>query len=134
MNTLYLDPESWDLALDAEGNIALSAMPHAQDVASAARLFAGEAWYDTDRGIPYFDETLGGRQPFALYRHRLIEAALSVPGVDAAEVDVAMDDGRVLSGSLKVGQYAVENFGFAGHLDALRGKSERGNMCHRAIS
>ena len=32
MNTLYLDPESWDLALDAEGNIALSAMPHAQDV------------------------------------------------------------------------------------------------------
>ena len=37
-------------------------------------------------------------------------------------------------GSLKVGQYAVENFGFAGHLDALRGKSERGNMCHRAIS
>ena len=101
MNTLYLDPESWDLALDAEGNIALSAMPHAQDVASAALLFAGEAWYDTDRGIPYFDETLGGRQPFALYRHRLIEAALSVPGVDAAEVDVAMDDGRVLSGSLK---------------------------------
>ena len=46
MNTLYLDPQSWDLALDVAGNIALAKDPYAkaQDVASAARLFVGELY------------------------------------------------------------------------------------------
>ena len=61
MNTLYLDPQSWDLVLDTAGNIALAKDPYAkaQDVASACRLFAGELYYDTEKGIPYFEETLG---------------------------------------------------------------------------
>lgn len=103
MNTLYLDPQSWDLALDAAGNIALAKDPYAkaQDVASAARLFAGELYYDTEKGIPYFEETLGKKQSFALYRHRLVQAALSVPGVVSADVSVELRNGRVLSGSLK---------------------------------
>lgn len=103
MNTLYLDPQSWDLVLDAAGNIAQAKDPYAkaQDVASACRLFAGELYYDTEKGIPYFEEMLGKKQSFALYRHRLVQAALSVPGVVAADVAAEMRDGRVLSGSLK---------------------------------
>ena len=30
MNTLYLDPQSWDLVLDTAGNIALAKEPYAQ--------------------------------------------------------------------------------------------------------
>ena len=103
MNTLYLDPQSWDLTLDASGNIALAKDPYAkaQDVASAARLFSGELYYDTEKGIPYFEETLGKKQSFALYRHRLVQAALSVPGVVSADVAAELRDGRVLSGRLK---------------------------------
>ncbi|OAM35987.1 hypothetical protein A7P98_05345 [Eikenella sp. NML080894] len=103
MNTLYLDPQSWDLALDVAGNIALAKDPYAkaQDVASAARLFVGELYYDIEKGIPYFEETLGKKQSFALYRYRLVQAALSVPGVVAADVAAELRDGRVLSGSLK---------------------------------
>ena len=61
MNTLYLDPQNWDLVLDAAGNIAMAKDPYAkaQDVASACRLFSGELYYDTEKGIPYFEETLG---------------------------------------------------------------------------
>ena len=46
MNTLYLDPQSWDLVLDAAGNIAMAKDPYAkaQDVASACRLFSGELY------------------------------------------------------------------------------------------
>lgn len=103
MNTLYLDPQSRDLVLDAAGNIAQAKDPYAkaQDVASACRLFAGELYYDTEKGIPYFEEMLGKKQSFALYRHRLVQAALSVPGVLTADAAAEMRDGRVLSGSLK---------------------------------
>lgn len=102
MNTLYLNPDTWDLTLDAAGNIALAKDPYAkaQDVASAARLFAGELYYDTAKGIPYFDETLGRKQSFALYRHRLVQAALSVPGVLSADVAIEQQNGRILSGRL----------------------------------
>ena len=42
MNTLYLDPQSWDLVLDAAGNIAMAKGPYAkaQDVASAKKRWA----------------------------------------------------------------------------------------------
>ena len=73
--------------MDNSGNIALAKDPYskAQDVASAARLFAGELYYDTGKGIPYFEETLGCKQSFALYRYRLVQAALGVPGVVGAD-------------------------------------------------
>ena len=36
MNTLFLNPATWDLMVDAEGNIAMAEAPYstAQDVAS----------------------------------------------------------------------------------------------------
>ena len=47
--TLLLDRTTWDLCLDANGNIAMATGPYAiaQDVASAVRL-----WHDTTKGVP----------------------------------------------------------------------------------
>ena len=61
MNTLLLDRTVWDLVLDAGGNIARASNPYAvaQDVASAIKLFRGELFYDTAKGIPYWTEVLG---------------------------------------------------------------------------
>ena len=61
MNTLLLDPNTWDCLLDSNNNIALASNPYsiAQDVASAIRLFLGELYYNNNKGVPYFDQILG---------------------------------------------------------------------------
>lgn len=102
MNTIFLHPDTWDLALDTEGNIALAKDPYAkaQDVASAVKLFKGELYYDTQKGIPYFDETLGKKQSFALYQYRLEKAALTVPGVISAKATVSNREYRNLIGNI----------------------------------
>ncbi len=66
MNTLLLDQVTWDLAVDTSGNIAVAADPYsqAQDAASSIKTFAGEVYYDTTRGIPYFTQILENRRPF----------------------------------------------------------------------
>ena len=104
MNTLFLHPKTWDLALDIHGNIALASKIYAQaqDVSSACRLFDGELWYDTTKGVPHFDEALGRVPSLALYKHSLEEAALSVPGVTAAKVVFGISSkGRILEGAIK---------------------------------
>lgn len=104
MNTLLLDRSAWDLALDVRGNIALASEPYSivQDVASACRLFAGELYYQTNRGIPYFGQILGKRPPLALLKARLVEAALSVPGVLTARCFLTSIKGRELSGQVQI--------------------------------
>lgn len=54
MKTLLLDRATWDLAVDAQGNIAVADVPYAtaQDVSSAVREFRGECWYNTALGLP----------------------------------------------------------------------------------
>lgn len=115
MNTLYLDPETWDLTLDGGGNIAYAKDPYskAQDVASAIRLFEGELYYDTVKGVPYFDEILGKPHSYALYKYRMEQAALSVPDVIEAEVRVKIERNRAISGAVffrdsKNQRYTVE--------------------------
>jgi len=68
LNTLLLDQTAWDLVIDSNGNIAMASPPYslAQDVASAIKLFQGELWYDTSKGIPYFNEILGHMPPLSL--------------------------------------------------------------------
>lgn len=102
MKTLFLNPDTWDLAIDDEGNIAMAKDPYskAQDVASAIRLFKGELFYDTTQGIPYFDETLGKKQSYALYQYRIEQAAMSVPGVVTAKAILRGGNGRILSGQV----------------------------------
>ncbi len=103
MKTLLLDRTQWDLVLDAKGNIALASEPYAraQDVASACRLFRGELWYNTAKGIPYFDEILGHRPPVSLVKAHLERAALTVPGVTNVQVILQDIQNRKLSGQVQ---------------------------------
>ncbi|CUJ80797.1 hypothetical protein [Achromobacter sp. 2789STDY5608628] len=104
MNTLLLDRTVWDLVLDAAGNIAMASNPYAlaQDVASAIKLFRGELFYDTAKGIPYWTEALGQLPPLALVRERLRAAALTVPDVVDAVPTITAFENRRLSGYVEV--------------------------------
>jgi len=109
MNTLLLDPETWDLVIDAAGNIAMATQPYsiAQDVASACRLFSGELWYDTAKGVPYFEQILGENPPLSLIKAEIVKAALTVPNVVSAQCFISAFDGRSIKGQVQV----VDTFG-----------------------
>ena len=103
MKTLLLDPATWDLVLDASGNIAVASDPYsiAQDVASACQLFLGELYYDTSKGVPYFDQFLGHQPSPAFLNAQLEAAALTVPSVVSAKAYVTGFSGRELSGQIQ---------------------------------
>ena len=104
MDTLLLDQSAWDLMLDASGNIAMATEPYAiaQDVASAVRLFAGELWYDTSQGIPYFENILGKRPPLQYIKAQVEKAALTVPSVVSARCLFAAFKSRKLTGQIQI--------------------------------
>lgn len=96
---------SWDLTVSAGGDIALATddAALAQDVASAIRLFAGELYYDTTQGIPYFEQILGKAYTPNLIASLISEAALTVPGVAKATVSLdSVTSLRQLSGTVFV--------------------------------
>lgn len=103
MQTLLLDTQAWDLVLDAFGNIAVASEPYAiaQDVASAIRLFNGELYYDTSKGVRYFEDILGKTPPLPLLKSELTNAALSVPLVQSATAFIAVTDDRVVTGQVQ---------------------------------
>jgi hypothetical protein len=100
MNTLYLNPQTWDLVLDVDGNIAIATDPYsvAQDVASAIKTFLGEVWYDTTQGVPYFQNILGQLPSTALLSAYIQNAALSVPTVASATCTFTDLTDRKISG------------------------------------
>lgn len=102
MNTLLLHPTSWDLLLDANHNIAMATEPYAltQDVASACKLEQGELWYNKDVGIPYLENILGYRPSLSQLKKWYQDAALSVPGVVSASVNITAYQDRELTGQL----------------------------------
>lgn len=104
MNTLLLDRTTWDLCLDAHGNIALASNPYsiAQDAASAMRLFEGELYYDTSKGVPYFQTILGHHPPLGVLKAALRTAALSVPETTTASVFISDIAGRAVSGQVQI--------------------------------
>lgn len=116
MRTLLLDRSSWDLVVDAAGNIAMASDPYsqAQDAASAIRTFAGEVYYDTTIGVPYWASVLGGSPSLSLAKAQFVAAVLVVPGVTSAQCFVSSVVGRTLSGQVQVktssGQSAVATF------------------------
>ncbi|MBU6430648.1 MAG: hypothetical protein KGR26_16640 [Cyanobacteria bacterium REEB65] len=101
--TLLLDRDNWDLCLDATGNIAVAAEPYSmeQDVASECRVFEGECYYDTTRGVPYFNSVLGQMQPIQILKEKLIAAAELVPGVNDATAYLTGPVDRALSGQVQ---------------------------------
>lgn len=103
--TLFLIPDSWDLAVDAYGNIAVADEPYAiaQDVASACRLWKGEARYDTVRGVPYERAVLGYLPPASLLAQWLQTESMTVPEVESADVAVDLNVAtRELTGSIMI--------------------------------
>lgn len=105
MKTLLLDITAWDLVLDINGNIAVAADPYAmaQDAASAIRLFQGELWYDTTKGVPYWATILGkSPPPLSLMKEEFVAAAMTVPGVVAARCFIAAVTNRGVTGQVQV--------------------------------
>lgn len=91
--TLYLRPETWDLTVDASGNIALASLPYsaAQTVANACRLWKGEAPYNNDRGMPYETDILGKQPPPQLLALWFETEAATVPNVQSANAVIQSD-------------------------------------------
>lgn len=116
MKTLLLDIDAWDLVVDADGDIAVATNPYsqAQDAASAIKLFQGELWYDTPKGVPYFSQILGRTPPLTLMKAKFGDAARTVPDVTAARVFISAIEGRAASGQVQItnetGQSAVAGF------------------------
>jgi hypothetical protein len=104
MNTILLNPSTWDLLLDANGNIAMAQEPYAiaQDVASAIKLFAGELYFDSSQGMPYFDQILGHKPPLSFIKAQVEAAALTVPNVVSAKASISQYNNRQISASVEV--------------------------------
>lgn len=104
MDTLLLDTVAWDIVLDVSGNIGVASNPYslAQDAASEIRLFAGELFYDTTQGVPYFAEILGKAPPIPLIKYYLNTAAQNVPEVASAKTYFSSFTGRTLSGQVQI--------------------------------
>lgn len=101
MDTLLLDRSTWDLLLDAEGNIAVASGGYAigQDIASAVRVFLGECYYNTAAGLPYMQNILGRGQVISVFESQVVETALAVPGcADARCIVSGLGPDRRLTG------------------------------------
>ncbi len=98
--TLLLDNTFWDLLLDSNGNIAVASAPYAlaQDVASAIKLFLGELYFDTTKGIPYFSDVLAHSPPLSLLQQFIVNAALTVEDVVSAVCIIESFNGRTIVG------------------------------------
>lgn len=101
--SLLLDVDVWDVLADINGNIAVASDPYriAQDVATEARLFKGEYWYDTTLGIPYFQQVLGRFPPAPLLKRLYVNAAKAVVGVVSAQFFISAIVGRKLTGQIQ---------------------------------
>jgi|SRR5665647_159137 len=104
MRTLLLDVDSWDLAVDATGNIALANDPYsqAQDAASAIKVFQGECYYNTTKGIPYWTNVLGYMPPQSLIKSYVETAALTVPGTKTAVSEITSFINRKVTGKVLI--------------------------------
>jgi hypothetical protein len=90
----------------------------AQDVASAIRLFTGEAYYDTTRGVPHFQTILGRQPPLSVLKATLVKAAKTVPQVANAAVFISAVSDRTVSGQVQVTTSAGATLAVAGNLNS----------------
>jgi len=113
MQTLLLDPTTWDLVLDSSGNTAVASEPYAlaQDAASACKTFQGEVYYNTTLGIPYWASILGKNPPLSYVKQQYVNAALTVPDVVSAAFFVSSFNNRTLSGQVQVTNSAGQTLG-----------------------
>jgi len=103
MKTMLLNPQTWDLTLDVDGDIALASNPYsvAQDIASACALYLGELWYDTTQGIAYFQSYLGRPPAPSALKGSLVRAALTVSDVASAACFISSFQSRLLRAQIQ---------------------------------
>lgn len=110
-STLLLDRTTWDLVLDANGNIAVASEPYslAQDAASAIKTFGdtpaggvGECYWNTTIGVPYFAQIFGKSPSIAQLKGLLQAAAQTVPGVASAQAFIISASNRAVIGQVQV--------------------------------
>lgn len=103
MKTLLLAVDTWDLCLDANGNLAIAQEPYqlAQDVASAIRAVKGEVYYDTTQGVDYFGKIFGKTPPTTVFQEMMVAAALTVPGVVSATCVISSFMDRTVTGQVQ---------------------------------
>ena len=91
--SLYLDPDTWDLELDANGSLRTVTNPYAiaQDVACACKTILGECIFDTTIGIPYFEQVLGRPVTTSLVISYLQQEATRLDTVKSATVTLVPD-------------------------------------------
>ena len=102
-STLLLDTSTWDLTLDASGNMAVATEPYslAQDAASAIKTFLGECFFDSTIGVPWLQQILGQPLSVALLKEQLAATAETVPGVASAQVFISSFNNRVVTGQVQ---------------------------------
>lgn len=103
MAELLLDHDLWDLCVNANGQIAICEEPYAlaQRAANEIKLFIGEGWYDTNQGLPHFNQELGRPLNMAAVKIMIENAALGVEGIIQATAYPAIDrKTRKLTGSV----------------------------------
>jgi hypothetical protein len=119
MDTLLLDPSTWDLTVDSRGNIATvgDATPNndatgpgmrlAQDVATRVQAWLGEVYFDTTQGINY-PAYFGGPPNLSLLQSVFNAEALRVPGCASALAQFTFTAGskRTIGGVLNVSDIA----------------------------
>lgn len=114
-DTLFLDDVTWDLVADINGNIAVAGPPYsqAQDAASAIRLFLGELYYDTTKGVPY-ENILAQPPNLPVLKSYMVAAAMTVPGVVKAVCFISSIASRFVFGQVTItnsqGQTATAGF------------------------
>lgn len=103
-STLLLNKNSWDLSIDALGNIAMDSTSYAvaQDVASAVKTIQGELYYDTSQGIPYPTLVWGKNYVPQLVQSLIEAAAKSVPGVVQTQATLELSTSRQLTGAVRI--------------------------------
>lgn len=113
--TLLLDRTTWDLVLDAAGNMAVASEPYslAQDAASAIKTFKGESYWDTTLGIDYLGVIFGGNPSLAQMKGLFVGAALTVPDVGSAACFISSASNRAISGQIQVTSKSTGQTSFA---------------------
>ncbi len=117
MKTMLLDRTTWDLVLDAAGNIAVASEPYslAQDAASAIMAYRGECFWDTTLGVPYLTQIFGKSPTVEQLKSLFVAAAMTVPDVSSAQCFITSSTNRRVSGQIQVrsastGSAAAANF------------------------
>ncbi len=94
---------NWDITLNDNGSLK-TADPNystAQTVANAVKLFTGDAYFNTDIGIPHFEITLKRNPALSVIRSHIKKAAMSVSNVKHAEV-IINSDNEMIQGNILI--------------------------------